>query len=228
MNTKSPAIQWCQFWWRAFLRRKIVTWPLLVAGNWGQAISILFCSRRAQPWQKTILRTKVCESLITDIASVPEGYTWLFHLNCRTTCPIHKSYKKLYKLKIMFSGCSFRLHFFETKDDSKKAPLSSLPCATEDSGALVLTRFSRSMASLRSRHGATVSIVSRILQKYLASMKDNTFYSERWPLKREETVSSMNIDYEEPWREGPHIRDAFMLWMWHICNTEHMTTDVGF
>ena len=79
---------------------------------------------------------------------------------------------------------------------------TSLCNGRQRSGALVLTGFSHSMASLISLHGAICSLVSLILQKYLALIP----YERR--LERKEAVSDMNIDYEEPEEKGWHNWDG--------------------
>ena len=53
----------------------MAVWQSL-ADNQGQAVSIRFCSREGTALtEDSSQNKKMCESLITDIASVPEGYT---------------------------------------------------------------------------------------------------------------------------------------------------------
>ena len=81
----------------------------------------------------------MCESLITDIASVPEGYTklWLFHQNgVATICPLDivqciiteenaKNFESLCFPVVLWAA-------FPWKDRRLKSPLTLVSCTTED------------------------------------------------------------------------------------------------
>ena len=88
----------------------IVTCGTLAADNWGQAVSIRFCSREGTALTKDSWQNKnrvwVTDNRYCLCSGRLHTKPWLFHLNCWTTSfPIHKSYKKVNKLQIISFGC---------------------------------------------------------------------------------------------------------------------------